>query len=166
MKQTEHYGLSQWEPTDRILMEDFNADNLKIAAALAGKMGQLEKWYTFGGSDDGFIAMTFMILPYKSTWSDWAFTVAQFETKDLEQAKQDTMELRLNGELVSTIPGGPFLVITAPLHDPTRNVQGLLLANNMIKFFHLNLPFEGITDMALSNGSHTNTHSNSIYGIR
>ena len=42
MKQTEHYELNQWELSDRIRMEDFNADNAKIAAALAGKMGAWE----------------------------------------------------------------------------------------------------------------------------
>ena len=31
---TEHYNLSQWERTDKIQMEDFNADNVKIDAAL------------------------------------------------------------------------------------------------------------------------------------
>ena len=36
MKQTDQYGLNQWDLSDRIRMEDFNADNLKIAAALAG----------------------------------------------------------------------------------------------------------------------------------
>lgn len=36
MKQTEHYGLNQWELADRIRMEDFNCDNAKIDAALAG----------------------------------------------------------------------------------------------------------------------------------
>lgn len=35
MKQTEHYGLKQWEPSDCILREDFNADNAKIDTALA-----------------------------------------------------------------------------------------------------------------------------------
>ena len=34
MKQTENYGLNQWELTDRIRMEDFNGDNAKIDAAL------------------------------------------------------------------------------------------------------------------------------------
>lgn len=29
-KQTEHYGLSQWEATDQVVRADFNADNLKI----------------------------------------------------------------------------------------------------------------------------------------
>lgn len=35
MKQTEQCGLNQWELSDRIRMEDFNADNAKIAAELA-----------------------------------------------------------------------------------------------------------------------------------
>ena len=31
---TEHYSLSQWERTDKVQMEDFNADNAKIDEAL------------------------------------------------------------------------------------------------------------------------------------
>ena len=34
MNQTANYQLSQWEASDRILMEDFNSDNSKIDAAL------------------------------------------------------------------------------------------------------------------------------------
>ena len=34
MEQTSKYGLSQWDAEDRILREDFNADNAKIEAAL------------------------------------------------------------------------------------------------------------------------------------
>ena len=36
MNQTSNFGLNQWSSTDRIRMEDFNADNAKIDAALAG----------------------------------------------------------------------------------------------------------------------------------
>ena len=36
MNKTENYQLSQWELADRIQMEDFNGDNAKIDAALAG----------------------------------------------------------------------------------------------------------------------------------
>ena len=39
MKQTSNYQLNQWEMTDRIRMEDFNADNQKIEAALDGLKG-------------------------------------------------------------------------------------------------------------------------------
>ena len=31
---TPNYALNQWERDDRVLMEDFNADNAKIDAAL------------------------------------------------------------------------------------------------------------------------------------
>lgn len=37
MEHTEYYQLSLWEQDDRILREDFNSDNAKIDAALAGK---------------------------------------------------------------------------------------------------------------------------------
>ena len=36
MEQTSKYGLSQWDAEDRILREDFNADNAKIEAAILG----------------------------------------------------------------------------------------------------------------------------------
>lgn len=36
MERTANYDLSKWEKTDRIEMEDFNEDNRKIDAALAG----------------------------------------------------------------------------------------------------------------------------------
>ena len=35
MKQTANYQLNQWDKSDRIQMEDFNADNAKIDTALA-----------------------------------------------------------------------------------------------------------------------------------
>jgi hypothetical protein len=35
MKKTTNYQLNQWDETDRILREDFNADNAKIDAAIA-----------------------------------------------------------------------------------------------------------------------------------
>lgn len=41
MNQTEIHGLSQWEKPDRILMEDFNADNQKIEQALTEQAEQL-----------------------------------------------------------------------------------------------------------------------------
>ncbi len=36
MRQTANYQLSQWDESDRILREDFNSDNEKIDAAIAG----------------------------------------------------------------------------------------------------------------------------------
>ncbi len=41
--QTPNYSLSQWLRDDRVLMEDFNADNAKIDAALKEHAGQLAR---------------------------------------------------------------------------------------------------------------------------
>jgi len=35
MKKPEHYQLNQWELTDRVLMEDFNADEAKSDKVIA-----------------------------------------------------------------------------------------------------------------------------------
>ena len=43
--QTTNYGLTQWEATDRILMENFNSDNSKIDAAL-GTLAQTVTGHT------------------------------------------------------------------------------------------------------------------------
>ena len=37
MQHTQNYQLSRWEKDDRIMMEDFNADNEAIDAAIAAK---------------------------------------------------------------------------------------------------------------------------------
>ena len=38
--QTSNYGLNQWEAEDRVIREEFNADNTKVDAALAGLAAQ------------------------------------------------------------------------------------------------------------------------------
>ena len=38
--QTSHYGLNQWEAEDRVIREEFNGDNVKVDAALAGLAAQ------------------------------------------------------------------------------------------------------------------------------
>ena len=40
--QTTNYQLNQWEPTDQVLRTDFNTDNAKLDAALAGKVDQAD----------------------------------------------------------------------------------------------------------------------------
>lgn len=53
MNQTTNYGLTQWEATDRILMEDFNSDNTKTDAALkenADNIAALETAVTLCGN--------------------------------------------------------------------------------------------------------------------
>lgn len=39
--QTENYGLNQWEASDKVLREEFNADNAKVEGALSGLAAQV-----------------------------------------------------------------------------------------------------------------------------
>jgi len=61
MNQTTNFGLNQWNSTDRIQMEDFNADNAKIDAAL--KSLQVEHVYTGSFVGNGVTGRT-ISLPF------------------------------------------------------------------------------------------------------
>lgn len=50
MKKTAQFGLNQWEMSDRIQMDDFNADNAAIEAALLNRNCQ---FYTASYTGDG-----------------------------------------------------------------------------------------------------------------
>ena len=64
--QTEHYGLSQWELTDDVRMEDFNSDNAKIDAALADKYGpNVPGWITGSYTGDGEITTREITLGFR-----------------------------------------------------------------------------------------------------
>ncbi len=55
MTHTEHYELSQWQKSDRLMMSDFNADNQKLDAALAAKAELVTGTYTGDGTSDRVI---------------------------------------------------------------------------------------------------------------
>ena len=59
MEHTEYYQLSLWEQDDRIQMEDFNADNQKIDAALAAKSRVACGVYTGDGTTTRTIPLSF-----------------------------------------------------------------------------------------------------------
>ena len=66
--QTTNYQLNQWEATDQILRTDFNADNAKVDAALAG-LDAGDCWFT---GDDAVVrigANFFMILARRTSRS-------------------------------------------------------------------------------------------------
>ena len=56
MTKTTNYQLNQWEKTDRVMMEDFNADNAKLEAALLNRNCQ---FYSTSYIGDGKNSRTF-----------------------------------------------------------------------------------------------------------
>ena len=65
MTYTENYELNQWQKSDRIMMEDFNSDNAKIDAALAGLTKLAFGTYT--GNDAATRVITLPFTP-KVVW--------------------------------------------------------------------------------------------------
>ena len=59
MTKTTNYQLSQWAKSDRIMMDDFNADNAKIDATLAAKSRVACGVYTGDGTASRTIDLDF-----------------------------------------------------------------------------------------------------------
>ena len=59
MTKTTNYQLNQWAKSDRVLMDDFNADNQKIDAALGEKIGAVFGIYTGDGTATQTVSLGF-----------------------------------------------------------------------------------------------------------
>ena len=57
LNQTANYGLSQWDLTDRILMEDFNSDNRETDAALKANADAIAAETTARASGDLWVRL-------------------------------------------------------------------------------------------------------------
>ena len=62
MNKTANFQLNQWEKTDRVMMDDFNADNAKIEAALLNRNCQFYT-ATYKGDGNGSKTWTFPSKP-------------------------------------------------------------------------------------------------------
>ena len=59
MTKTTNYQLNQWAKSDRLMMDDFNADNQKIDAALAALPKLVTGSYTGDGAESRKIDLSF-----------------------------------------------------------------------------------------------------------
>lgn len=117
MNKTDNYQLSQWEKTDRIMMEDFNRDNANIEAALAAEQaaraagdGLLTEALN---SHSHFVKFQEFVTTTKANqvdfdisglnWSNWFFVLMR-----LKAVGNGSYQLRGDGGLFSvyTIAGG------------------------------------------------------------
>ena len=71
MKQTDQYGLNQWDLSDRIRMEDFNADNQRLEAALLEKPGRMELISTFSSGNGSFMLSAPILFAPKVDWNQF-----------------------------------------------------------------------------------------------
>ena len=90
MTKTTNYQLSQWAKSDRLMMDDFNADNAKIDAAL-GALQIVTGIYTGSGNDAncrvdvalGFRPKAVLVMANKFQFSgNGAFFALAVDTED------------------------------------------------------------------------------------
>lgn len=154
MKQTEQYELNQWDPADRILREDFNADNIKLDAALGGlstalasKAGRAEEFAQVDAETTVFTVVTFM-LPIKP-WNNWEYLTMAARFVHAPTAGS-TLQLSFSGynDFECTIPAENFAVVFCPRHDDAREVSGIILCREPV-LFHLNCTYKAIKGITL-----------------
>lgn len=166
MRQTEQYSLNQWDPADRILREDFNADNVKIAEALAGKMGKVEVLYN--PQVEATTTGAFMLS--QLDWNQWSLAVLHFHYDSCPDAPNTTIESGILPNCTARAITAPssHIFLLAPLHDASRAIQGLFLAEDTVR------PFRGPCSFSEIYGFNFCAHPSGIfqgpglavYGIR
>lgn len=120
--------MNQWDPADRILREDFNADNLKIAAALAGKLDRVELLESQKMPTE-MAGMVFLNLENRH-WENWEFICyhISFSGKTAPEGLQFKVGLNGDTDTLPPIPWGDFFFLFWPGHDLDRQVLSLLIA--------------------------------------
>lgn len=88
---TPNYNLCQWEATDQVLRSDFNQDNDKIDAALAGKIGKPELICIMEQTDTFMNNALFNLSSIN--WGDWAFVFLVSEAKFTQHGSSSTYAL-------------------------------------------------------------------------
>lgn len=146
MQQTEHYGLNQWELTDRILMSDFNADNAKIAEALAGKMGKIHPVRQEFGLEPFQSKSTRYLLG--SGWNDWDVVAAYFAPTDetgTYQEQEFSMNVTISKQrVIRPLESSPFFLLLFPLHDENRPLLGIFITKSGAELIADSGPFKDI----------------------
>ena len=140
MKKTEHYQLNQWEASDRIRMEDFNADNQRLEAALLEKPGRMELISTFSSGNGSFMLSAPILFAPKVDWNQFA-RVIFFQDFHKTKFKNDEfihIGLNLDGVIYQEkliIPAGSFMVVCFPNHNAEGMIRLVIIGKGTGTFF-------------------------------
>lgn len=146
MNYTERFKLSQWDKSDQIRMEDFNADNAKIDAALAAassssnSLGRSQLLSQDGGYP-GSTAEFGQTFDPAMDWNDWeyvAFLVSYPSTASqsaVPKFRLDTKTYRPDEQcLVSPLAMPGYLVVLLPRHNAAQHVSGFAISDRLVPF--------------------------------
>ena len=102
---TEYYDLCQWEATDQVQRTDFNADNAKIDAALAGKGNCRLYTGSYVGTGTKEQSFTFPAKPYFAAIMGGSFFIIMAHgitsTVSLSSFRQTSVDIAWTGNTAS-----------------------------------------------------------------
>ena len=150
MKKTTNYQLNQWEKSDRIMMEDFNADNAKIDAAL-GKIGKFE---TIDEVTFESITPTYTFDLTGFDWAKWQFVGVSVQAQSDKGSFLATFMgvSSPNGDnyvRLAHVPPYPFVAVSAPCHDAESAVRGFFIGASQCGPVFGAGPFSKITGLTI-----------------
>lgn len=153
MKKTETYELNQWEASDRILMEDFNADNAKLEAALLGKPGKMELLQVYDGYAGEHLAGHSFHMSGEA-WSQWEYVIYVHDLHKTAFTKEDGLDIRLHvgsgySEEKVEGPAGSYAILFAPRHDASRPIRAMVIGSTTGPLF-LDEPYSELKGALLS----------------
>ena len=182
MNKTANFQLTQWEKTDRIMMEDFNRDNAAIDAALksnadamASETAAREAADTALGKKAGLQLIETAVFSGKGkssvaqlsiNWQDWAIVLLQYK-RPTNTGKFSLSFTEPNTTLYYGYED-QISVIFYPLYNECQVVKGHLCTGEALSFGGTPL-FQNLTAMSLyadTDGTNIEGGSVTFYGIR
>ena len=159
---TPNYDLCQWEATDQVLRADFNADNLKLDAALAEASRKNTIYYQTGWS---MVPSSQQIISLMSiNWTDHPLFFLHFFYAYVDTSADSKISIKLERSKIADIPPQDFMIALFPLRDPTRRVQGVLLCSEP-RVFRLGETFSELTSLELRATGSTYSPGRCFFGV-
>lgn len=152
MQQTEQFKLNQWQKDDRILMEDFNADNLKIENALASKLGHIE--IIFSHQFPGETMPSYgTALDFDWDKYEYAGYLVQMPQDIAGSGSPIKLSVYEYDKPLAVIPEGSFFLIFWCRHNKELPVEGFVLCSQPA-FFSCDVPYKNLNTLrVISTGS-------------
>jgi len=153
MKQTENYRLNQWDLTDRIRMEDFNSDNAKLEAALAGLGSSKPEYVTLMDDYKEVTNVTSCIFTFDGImpW-DCVVLFVRIDTWPSNDVPIDLYVGNCSDPVATNVAYGSTFA-TFPLRNKNAYITFLPIAYSNTISAPLRNPFERMTHLTLRYGN-------------
>lgn len=160
MKKTNTYQLNQWELSDRIRMEDFNADNLRLETALGRKLAGFQK---IGSYPSGAGANNTGAATFTHDWNAWECVMAAYDIHKTAFLDGDYISIapiytdESVGSFVEGLGGGSFFILLFPFRNEEAALRGFAVGKGGTAVFE-DRPFKDMQGFSIRLKNPSSTH--------